>query len=90
MSAKKAWILSFTLCYCENTDRTLVQRRSGAGCTYHLTLNTFVLSVDYAHMSSAFNINSCFILQRNDVSKALCKRVSVDKLYIQFGSRLSP
>ena len=27
-------------------------------------------------MSSAFNVNGCFILQRNDVSKALCKRVS--------------
>ena len=27
-------------------------------------------------MSSAFNVNDCFIcLQRNDVSKALCKRV---------------
>ena len=31
----------------------------------------------YAHMSSAFNVNSCFILQRNDVSKALCKRVGL-------------
>ena len=29
----------------------------------------------YAHMSSAFNLNGCFVLQRNDVSKALCKRV---------------
>ena len=26
-------------------------------------------------MSSAFNVNSCFILQGNDISKALCKRV---------------
>ena len=54
----------------------------------------------YAHMSSAFNVNGCFILrkmkqpltlkaldmclQRNDVSKALCKRV-MDR---QMGGRM--
>ena len=31
-------------------------------------------------MSSAFNFNGCFILQRNDVSKAMCKRVESHKL----------
>ena len=40
----------------------------------------------YAHMFSAFNVNSCFILQRNDVSKALCKRV----VGVHQGSVLSP
>ena len=30
-------------------------------------------------MSSAFNLNGCFVLQRNDVSKALCKRVGLPR-----------
>ena len=38
------------------------------------------LNKRYAHMSSAFNLNGCFVLravclQRNDVGKALCNRV---------------
>ena len=31
-------------------------------------------------MSSAFNVNGCFILQRKDVSKALCKSLRVGEM----------
>ena len=40
-------------------------------------LNCVMYATPYAHMSSAFNVNRRFILQRNDVSKALCKRVAI-------------
>ena len=30
-------------------------------------------------MSSAFNLNGCFVLQRNDVSNVLCERVDLEE-----------
>ena len=41
----------------------------------HKTVPEFIVILcdQYAHMSSPLNVNVC--LQRNDVSKALCKRV---------------
>ena len=41
-----AWILSYPLCYCENTGQTIIKRRCGAGCSFHLILNLFVSSAD--------------------------------------------
>ena len=32
--------------FCENTDQTIIKCRCDAGCSYHITLNQFVLSAD--------------------------------------------
>ena len=59
----------FILCLSSNEGITLFSFKQFSKLSLLLVYN-------YAHMSSAFNLNGCFVcLQRNDVSKALCRRV---------------